>query len=117
MLKEPTRNPHATLLTLYMNAVDEMAFAETRQAIAAEYKRAELYIFNNGRSPAAFSNPYSKESILLGASRTLFRDGDAYFNRSVLFPRRSKRTTRLHFSTCPRSLPHKSDTNHSNTKR
>lgn len=118
MLKEPAHNPHATLLTLYMNAVDEMASDETRQAIAAECKRAEPYIFNNGRSPAALSNPFSKELILLGASRTLFRDGDVYFDRSVFSPRRSKRTTRLHFSsTCPRSLPHKSHTDHSNTKR
>lgn len=66
-----------------MNAVDDMARAETRQAVAAEYKRAEPYIFKADirSNPAAFSNPYSKERILLGASRTLFRDGDGYFGR------------------------------------
>jgi hypothetical protein len=84
MLKTPDLNPHATLLTLYMNAVDQMAVAETRQAIAAEYTRAEPYVFKDGRSPAALSNPYSKERVLLGSSRTLFRDGDGYFDRRVL---------------------------------
>lgn len=68
-----------------MNAVDEMAQAETYQAVAAEYKRAEPYIFKDDRSPPALAPPYSKERILLGASRTLFRDNDAYFDRLV-FP-------------------------------
>ncbi|GAB7330094.1 hypothetical protein MBLNU13_g01778t1 [Cladosporium sp. NU13] len=86
MLKKPDLNPHATLLTLYMNAVDEMARAETQQAVAAEYARAEPYVFKDGRSPAVFSNPFSKERILLGASRTLFRDNDGYFDRQVLRP-------------------------------
>lgn len=66
-----------------MNAVDDMARAETQQAVATEYKRAEPYIFKDGlrSNPAAFSNQYSKERILLGASRTLFRDGGEYFGR------------------------------------
>ena len=81
MLKTPDLNRHATLLTLYMNAVDEAARDETRKAVETEYKRAEPYVLGTTSSPAAFSSPYSKERILLGASRTLLRDNDVYFDR------------------------------------
>jgi hypothetical protein len=79
MLKTPELNPHATLLTLYMNAVEQMAQSETGKDAIAEYKRAEPYIFKI--APAAFSLPDSKERILLDASRTLLRDNDMYFDR------------------------------------
>jgi len=121
MLKTPDLNPHATLLTLYMNAVDQMARAETHQAVADEYTRAETYVFKNGRSPAAFSSPYSKERILLGSSLTLFRDGDEYFNRQVLRPFLSFLPSFLlassQFIACSQVLPHKSNTAMLNTKR
>ena len=79
MLKTPDLNRHATLLTLYMNAVDDAARDETCKAVETEYKRAEPYVLGATGSP--FYSPYSKERILLGASRTLLRDNDVYFDR------------------------------------
>lgn len=81
MLKTPDLNPHATLLTLYMNAVDEMARDESMKDIEAEYKRTEPYIFKANTPAQAPLQRYSKQQILLGASRTLLRDVDKYFDR------------------------------------
>jgi hypothetical protein len=88
-LKPRAENPHATLLTLYMNAVDETAMnhgGKQGTDQRAECKRVAPYIFGDKKgaaikiSPSQFS-PYTKEIIFMGSSQAVGRDGDLHFDR------------------------------------
>jgi hypothetical protein len=89
-LKLRDNNPHATLITLYMNAVDESAMNHSGKQDTdqrAEYKRVAPYVFGekggaNKISPFQRS-PYIKEIILMGSSQAVGRDGDLHFDRYV----------------------------------
>jgi hypothetical protein len=88
-LKPRHVNPHATLLTLHLNAVEEFAIErenkEADQSVAVN--RILPYIHNSTKrvdvtSPYALSY-YSKDIVLLAASSAIGRDVDLHFNRYV----------------------------------
>jgi hypothetical protein len=80
-LKAPEANPHATLITLYMNAVEEAARSTppSRALQLMERRRIEPYV-SKGTSPGP-RHPLGKESMLLQVSLDLGRDVDLYFDR------------------------------------
>lgn len=83
LLQTPHENPNATLLMLFMNAVDEEAIQEERNADIEnrmlEMKRVIQYIPFTTMPPSA--PDYTIESVLRASSLPLVRDLDMYFNK------------------------------------
>lgn len=86
MLQGKKDNPHATLITLFMNAIPEMAhpmcenpeLAKTMRAL--EMKRTMKFF---KPSPDMTFSEYDPFMLRIGAATSIFRDFDGYFNRSV----------------------------------
>lgn len=79
-LQPPNINPHATLLTLFMNAVDEeMTEADDRQSLTTEQTQVSRYIPAT-EIPRSIFDP---TIYMLDAARSIVRDNDKYFDRSV----------------------------------
>jgi hypothetical protein len=85
MLQKPTENPHATMITLFMNAVFETHLTEekynpdhviTKLRRAITNKSALEYI---GRD-ALQGWKHGPARTLLDYAKTCTRDGDAYFD-------------------------------------
>ncbi|RLL98932.1 hypothetical protein CFD26_107683 [Aspergillus turcosus] len=81
LLQTPLENPHATLITLFMNAVDETLTDEDKiQGMTAHSpitKRLLKYLPPQGRP----TSPYAPELIKLNLGRDLVRTYDHIFDR------------------------------------
>lgn len=77
-LQTPTINPHATLISLFMNAVDEeMTKEDERQNVKTELMDVMRYMPFTGAPPSTRDPLF----LMRDASRPLVRDNDRYFNR------------------------------------
>jgi hypothetical protein len=73
MLQTPAENPHATLITLFLNAVHEAKGEDSVVTVKSELQRAAQYLgtkFHN-REMAA----YDPEMMAVTAARECTRDG------------------------------------------
>ena len=80
LLQHPSKNSHATLLTLFMNAVAEMV-EQTKgaESLELEMKRVLQYMPLQ-RMPSKFSNGDPQLTVRISAL-PLVRDGDKFFDR------------------------------------
>ena len=82
LLQEPLTNPHATLITLLMNVIDENITDLDRMADAAPHsptsKRLLKYLPLRGLAPTNFSDP---RIIKLSFARDLVATYDHIFDR------------------------------------
>ncbi|KAI0378799.1 hypothetical protein F5Y04DRAFT_272324 [Hypomontagnella monticulosa] len=77
LLKEPRDNPHATLVALFLNAVDEMFDDdEKRKAIEHEVKEVFKYM-----APTPPTGPYDASIMVNDIATQQVRDVDKYFER------------------------------------
>lgn len=77
-LQSPDINPHATLLTLFMNAIPEMITDhEDASDLRHDMSKAMKYIPFTGL-PGNLRDP---RFLRLMEARSIFRDNDKYFNR------------------------------------
>lgn len=78
LLKSPAVNPHATLITLFMNAVSEMITEQDeRETVQGDIKQVWKYM---PPSPLLHSR-YDAAAIVMDVGRTQVRDNDKYFDR------------------------------------
>lgn len=77
LLQTWSANPHATLLTLFMNAVDEVS--ERRHDVATQ-KREVARALRYSPLTSRTRGRYDPRIILVTASAALFRDVDKYFD-------------------------------------
>ena len=87
-LKPRDINPHATLIALYMNAVEEWVVQYQGENLdtSAELRRVEPYIFGEDADLSfCESSEFNKYTVLMEASITRGRDGDLHFDRYVAF--------------------------------
>lgn len=76
-LQVPSENTHATLIALFMNAVDEaMTKADEMSATMKELKTVVKYL-----PLAGVPTKNSGQAILKNLARALVRDMDTYFDR------------------------------------
>jgi len=81
LLRSQTHNKHATLITLFLNAVVEMQSlqprtgAETKQDLARLSKFLKLH--------AAMGSPNSPEMVHIMGAMSLVQDGEKYFKKCV----------------------------------
>jgi hypothetical protein len=108
-LKPRDINPHATLITLYMNAVEEWALEYQGEDpdTSAEFNRVEPYIFGEDFDLSLYErSEFDKYTVLIEASITRGRDGDLHFDRYVAFLWTwNTRTWRSDCLLFPASLP------------
>ena len=109
-LKPRDINPHATLIALYMNAVEEWVVQYQGENLdtSAELRRVEPYIFGEDADLSfCESSEFNKYTVLMEASITRGRDGDLHFDRYVAFLGTwNARTWRSDCLFFPASLPH-----------
>ena len=87
-LKPRDINPHATLIALYMNAVEEWVVEYQGEDLdtSAEFNRVEPYIFGEDVDLSLCErSEFNKYTVLIEASITRGRDGDLHFDRYVAF--------------------------------
>lgn len=81
-LQEPEANQHATLLTLFLNAIpEEMTQQEDQQDMNRDLGKAMNYVPLLG-PPQGMGDP---RMLMLMEARSLLRDNDKYFDRSVSY--------------------------------
>lgn len=80
LLQSPTTNPHATLITFFMNAVQEMVGPDAREDLEQEVRKLAKYMPDLGARPSM----YGARMMVMMASGALVRDVDKYFNRYIL---------------------------------
>ncbi len=80
LLRSRVENEHATLISLFLNAVEEMFRPDeaSTAVINQELRRLRLLLPTVPRG-----GPNSAEFIQLLSSRTIVRDGEKYFQRCV----------------------------------
>lgn len=71
-------NPYATLLCLFLNAVDEMKREIDDQARQIRDLKSAMRFFAADRKPQSMYDP---KRILSTAAKDYVRDGDFYFDR------------------------------------
>ncbi|KAI5866987.1 hypothetical protein GGS23DRAFT_299667 [Durotheca rogersii] len=77
LLKHPSENPHATLVTLFLNAVDEIFDDdEKRKVLVSEMREVCKYI-----TPSTPRAKYDANLILCDFALPQIRDVDKYFDR------------------------------------
>jgi hypothetical protein len=77
LLDDPTVNPHATLLCLFLNAVDETErMLDDMTMQMRDMMRAMPYFTHTGKSRSR----YDPKIVLSTAAKDYVRDGDHYFN-------------------------------------
>jgi hypothetical protein len=87
-LKPRDINPHATLIALYMNAVEEWVVEYQGEDLdtSAEFNRVEPYIISDDFDLSSYErSEFNKYTVLMEASITRGRDGDLHFDRYVAF--------------------------------
>ncbi|XXG94485.1 hypothetical protein Hte_000742 [Hypoxylon texense] len=76
LLKQPNENPNATLVALFLNAVDEMYDdSEKRKAVESEIKQVWSYM-----PPRPPTGPYDADIIIGDVATQQVRDVDKHFN-------------------------------------
>lgn len=124
LLQAPEHNPHATLVTFFMNAVVEMTTAETegrdahaRDAHAREQIEKVLNLWPFPITPP--SSPYDSQAMLMGAAKPIVCDVDKYFDRYVRLSTRSSKEAddlrymkRFRFAEFPQHLGMKMKEHH-----
>lgn len=78
LLDCPEENPYATLLCLFLNAVDEMEREIDDQARQIRDLKSAMRFFAADRKPQSM---YGPKHILSTAAKDYVRDGDFYFDR------------------------------------
>jgi hypothetical protein len=84
LLQSPTENNHATLLMLFMNAVEEEVSKETsREGIKNRESEIECVIQYKSFTTASLLGllGHGSESVLMASSLPLVRDLDKYFSK------------------------------------
>ena len=76
MLQTPTDNSHATLITLFLNAVDEVRGKDDISAVASELGRVIQYMGYHKLS--GMNDP---KTITMSAAKNCVRDGDVFFTK------------------------------------
>lgn len=77
LLKQPDENPHATLVALFLNAVDEMYDDnEKRKAMMSEMRQVWSYM-----TPSPLTSPYDPNVIVGDIATQQVRDVDKHFER------------------------------------
>ena len=80
LLKHPSDNPHAALVVLFINAVDEILDDfEKRKTI--EHDIMEVWKYMPPKPP---TGPYDANIIVHNVATQQVRDVDKYFNKSVI---------------------------------
>ncbi|KAK4963528.1 hypothetical protein LTR10_001157 [Elasticomyces elasticus] len=81
LLKSPAENPHATVLLLFMNAVeDTISQEEELKIMPAEVKRVLKFMPLDMQDSAATAR-YGKENVLRSYAAVNVRDGTKYFEQ------------------------------------
>lgn len=83
LLQEPHINPHATLITLFMNVVDENMTTEDQRADITPHslttKRLHKYLPRTNRGMT--TNTYGPEIIKISFARDIVKSYDNIINR------------------------------------
>lgn len=79
LLQPPSINPHATLIMLFMNVVDETLTQEDERSDTMASFQTRMKYLGLPRKPP--SSMYDPGMILLNFAGSLIRDFDKYFNR------------------------------------
>ncbi|KAK8917376.1 hypothetical protein VCV18_009840 [Metarhizium anisopliae] len=77
LLKEPQTNPHATLITLFMNAVPETVTKRDEYASLRE----ELSQVTKYLTPSFSIAPYDADRLRIDSCRDMVRNNDKFFDR------------------------------------
>lgn len=84
MLQEKTQNPHATLLTLYMNAVEEvLRYFEDRDTSTKNRKAAMVRASRFFQKDGRVASVHSPQVMQMTAATDSFMDFDLYFDKWV----------------------------------
>lgn len=85
LLKQPSQNPHATLITLFLNAIDEVSTSADRLAnIIPETNRLQRYLPLNMQPVSQKHNHlYGAEFLAFSDARIMMGDFDKLFQRYV----------------------------------
>lgn len=76
-LQPPATNPHATLLTLFLNAVhEELSERETQHDMQRDMPKALTFLPMTG-----LPRPGDPQLLVCVEAVSLFRDNDKYFDR------------------------------------
>ncbi|KAK8038412.1 hypothetical protein PG994_015179, partial [Apiospora phragmitis] len=79
LLRPPWCNPHATLITLFMNAISEVTTAADEQAEAAKELRLAMKYLH----PTPIPSMYDADMLRVAANKESLRDFDKYFDRYI----------------------------------
>jgi hypothetical protein len=83
LLQTPLDNPHATLVTLFMNAVDETLTDEDRIQDLTAHSPTTKRLFKYLPPKRRPTSPYDPELIKFNLGRDLVKPYDHIFDRSV----------------------------------
>jgi hypothetical protein len=85
LLKQPSQNPHATLITLFLNAVDEVSTPADRFAnIVSETEKLKRYMpLNQQLLSQRHKYMYHSEVLAFSDARIMVRNFDSLFQRYV----------------------------------
>ncbi|KAI1655761.1 hypothetical protein F4813DRAFT_153019 [Daldinia decipiens] len=78
LLKSPAKNPHATLITVYINAVMETARGSDREKEALDITRIRKYL-TNFQDISFLRNPQGAELYRIWDARSFTLDADNFF--------------------------------------
>lgn len=80
LLQKQSTNPHATLIMLFMNAIEEnLTPADQAAAVRSSMAQVVKYL----PPPISRSNPYDPCYLKYMLAADLFRDNDRFFNKYV----------------------------------
>ncbi|KAK9443069.1 MYND finger family protein [Metarhizium brunneum] len=91
LLKEPQTNPHATLITLFMNAVPETVTKRDEYASLRE----ELSHVTKYLTPSFSIAPYDADRLRIDSCRDMVRNNDKFFDRYMNACRFNEFSSRL----------------------
>ncbi|KAK4113195.1 hypothetical protein N656DRAFT_824922 [Canariomyces notabilis] len=80
LLQPPQRNPHATLISLFLNAVIQMVKGLGLEGPATEQATGKVLTYLPVTDFASFLNPSGAEMTRMWDARNLFLDLDTFFN-------------------------------------
>jgi hypothetical protein len=81
LLQEPAVNPHATLITLFMNAVDESMTDQDRMADATEGSQSSRDLVKYIRPTGPLTGAHDPVLIRFSFARDFVTSHDRYFDR------------------------------------
>lgn len=81
LLQSPAVNPHATLITLFMNAVDESITERDRKAEANEGSQSSKSLIKYMRPTGPLTGAYDPTLVKFSFARDYVTTYDRYFDR------------------------------------